>query len=97
MQYHKKMRGTVISHIGPVALSVVVAVFIVAMGAQMLGQLQDTQTGNTTEYNVTQAGLEGLGMFGDWWGIIILAVIIGIVVGVLFQYLGGTLTGRSGY
>jgi hypothetical protein len=128
-----------ISHIGPVTLSVVVAVFIVAMGAQMIGTMQSdsicdgtwgfyinsTSTNPITEtnegcclgtgtngsggddpancttwdtdsaLNQTWAGLQGLGMFGDWWTIIILAVIIGIVVGVLFQYLGGTLTGKG--
>lgn len=96
MRTKKKKGMGPISTIAPVVLAVVIAVFITAMGAQMLGQLNDTQTANSYEANITLAGLEGLSQFSDWWTIIILAVILGIVVGVLFLYLGGTLGGQGG-
>lgn len=123
----KKRKGNAgpISTIAPVVLAVVIAVFISAMGAQMLGGLRETQCAGTigrynftydvcctvpyaalntcnatdsavgVEFNITTQGMSGIGQFGEWWTIIILAVILGIVVGILFLYLGGTLGGTG--
>jgi len=91
-----KRKGNALSTIGPVALTLVIAIFVVSMGATILGKLKDTQTSGTAEYNITDKGITGLGQFGDWWTVIVLAVILGIIVFVLYAYLGGALGGRKG-
>ncbi len=133
----KTLKGNVLSSIGPVALTLVIAIFIVSIGATMISNLQTTAictdgtwaTYNSSSaavfpatgtyegccneinasnpgdcetwdsdaaFNQTVGGLEGLAQFGDWWVVIVLAVILGIIVSVLYFYLGGSLGTRSG-
>jgi len=52
--------------IGSLALAFVVAAIVIALGAEILGQVRSTQTADTYEYNVTSEGLEGAEVFGEW-------------------------------
>ena len=92
----QKLKGTALSTIGPIALTLVIAIFIVSMGATILDNLQDTQTADSADYNITGKGISGLSQFGDWWTVIVLAIILGIIVSVLYMYLGGALVGKRG-
>lgn len=51
----------------PAALLIIVAIIGVSVGAQVLGQIQQSQDPNSMEYNITGSGLEALGQFGDWF------------------------------
>ena len=74
------------------ALAVVVLVIIVAVGAQILGQIRTTQTVNTTEYNVTNKGLDAMKTYGDWFTIIVI-IIVAVVIIVLLTRGFGRLAG----
>ena len=90
-----KKKGVIgIGDIPRVALFIGIAIFVVSLMAQLLGNLQDQQTADSAEYNVTEEGIEGLATFGDWWVIMVLAVILIIIIGLLYALLGGQ--GRSG-
>jgi len=133
----KNLKGiNAVQTIGPIALTLVIAIFVVSLGGQILGQMQQTgicssgtwgtfsnsssnfpasgdKTGCCTTvnasdsndcdtwdtnsaFNQTVKGLSGLTQFGDWWTVIVLAVILGIIVSVLYFYLGRGLR-SSGY
>lgn len=69
----------------PAALLIIVAVIGVSVGAQVLGQIQGSQDPNSAEYNITGKGLEALGQFGDWFGVIVIVVIAVIVIGLVLM------------
>lgn len=77
-----------VAALGGLALAIVVAAIVISMGSEILSQLQDTQTANTTAYNVTGKGLEGMSTFGNWIPLIALIVVASIVIGVIVTYLG---------
>ena len=89
MKMNKKKGVIGIGDIPRVALFIGIAIFVVSLMAQLLGNLQDQQTANSAEYNVTAEGITGLATFGDWWVIMVLAVILIIIIGLLYALLGG--------
>lgn len=68
-----------------IAIGLVTLVLIVAVGAIVIGDFQDTTTENSSEYNVTSDGLTGLTnmstQFGTVGTVAIAAVLISLVVG----------------
>lgn len=40
------------------------------------------------KYNVTGYGISGISTFGDWWSIIVLAVVFIIILGLLYALIG---------
>lgn len=76
---------------GALALVLVIGAFVIAVGAEMLDELQDQQTANTVAYNVTTSGLEGMETFGDWIPLIALVVVLSLIIGILIKQLGGSI------
>ena len=80
-----EMKGLTLNALTASALAIVVLVIVVAIGAQILGQIQTTQTVNSTEYNITGKGKDALKTYADWFStivvIIIAVVIIGLIIG----------------
>lgn len=83
------MKGQNVSGLQGAAIAIVVLVVIVAVGAQILGQLRDTQTVNTTEHNTTTLGLDAMAEFGNWFVIIVLVVIAVVIITLLLRGFGG--------
>ena len=76
--------------IGSLALAFVVASIVIALGAEILGQVRATQTNTTSyEYNVTTEGLEGTETFGEWLPTIAVVVAAACVIGVIVNYFRG--------
>jgi len=67
------------------AIGLVTLVLIVAVGAIVLGDFQNTQTANSIPFNITGDGLSGLSnmsaQFGTVGTVAIAAVLIALVVG----------------
>jgi len=78
-------KGMAIGDILPAAMIIVVAVVGVSIGAQILGQIKDSQVAGSAEYNITDSGLKGISKFGDWWGIIVTVIIAVIVIGLIMM------------
>ena len=68
------------------ALSFVVLVIIVALGAIILAGFQATTTANSIAFNVTGQGLTGLTTFGNFFGLLAtVLVLVAILIIVLFS------------
>lgn len=85
----KKQKGIAMGSLSNYVLAFVVVVIIIAIGGSILSGIQDTQTANTTEYNVTSEGLEGIETFGNWLVIIALVIVAVVVIGLLMMGFGG--------
>lgn len=64
-------------------ISLGIAVFSLALVITLLATLQGTQTADSFAYNATQAGLEGLDEYNNWWVILVIASVFLIVFGLL--------------
>lgn len=49
-----------------IALVFVLGVIVISIGADVIDEVQDTQTSNSYAYNVSGDGLEGMETLGDW-------------------------------
>lgn len=80
----KKRRGAFgMDAIPQAVIAIGISVFALALILTFLGNLQDTQTADTFEYNATQEGMEGLAEFNNWWVILV----IGVIFLILFAFL----------
>lgn len=82
MQMHKKGQ-TAWNALAAAGLGVGVFIIIIAVMAQVLSQVSETQTENSTEYNLTRAGILAMALFGDWASIVVIVAIAGIVITLL--------------
>lgn len=80
-----KLKGQTVSGLQGSALAIVVLVITVAIGATVLSEVRDTQTAAATDYNVTSAGLDALGTYGDWFEIIVIVIIAVVIIGLLVR------------
>lgn len=67
----------------PVALLFVVATIAISIGADIIGNIQDSQTADGAAYNVSGYGLDGMLELGSWVPTLALVVAASIVIGVL--------------
>jgi len=75
-----------VDQLGPMALAIVSLAIIIGIGAIVLAELStlDVASNSTTATDTMQAGQEALGTFGDFFTVI---VVVG-VAGVIFLLLG---------
>lgn len=78
-----KMKGYSVESLAVLAIVFVVAAVAISMGAEILSGLDDQQTEDTYEDNITEEGLEGLNTFGDWLPTLAIVIMAAIVIGVL--------------
>ncbi len=82
-----KMKGTMgVDQLSPFAVTIVVLIMIVAIGAILLTQMQSTQTANSYAYNITGQGLSALDSFGDYFGLIVLVGIFAVLIGLILYF-----------
>jgi len=90
MQLRRPLRskkGYSVQDMLPLAIAFVVVTIAVSLGATVLSDIQDTQTADETDYNVTGEGLEALETFGEWLPTIALVVVIAVIIGIIIVYL----------
>jgi type II secretory pathway component PulF len=85
----QRQKGMTLSSLQGGGLAIVVLVIIIAIGAQILGQINSTQTAGTTEKNITTAGLTAMGQFANWFTILVLVIIAVVIISLLIRGLGG--------
>jgi len=83
-----------LNELGAAAIALVIAAFMISIGATVLTSLQGTQTTNSIAYNVSGQGITSMNTLGTWLPIIAIVVAAVIVIGLLVVYLGG-LAGRG--
>lgn len=85
----QRQKGMTLSSLQGGGLAIVVLVIIIAIGAQILGQINATLTAGTTEKNITTAGLSAMGQFANWFTILVLVIIAVVIIALLIRGLGG--------
>jgi len=65
------------------AIAIIILVITVAIGATVVANVRDTQTVNTTAYNVTTKGLDSLKTYSDFFSTIVIIVIFAVIIGLL--------------
>lgn len=71
-------------------LSLVFAAIVLVFGIVISQELRDTQTAGSDAYVTANKTLVGLGTFADFWEIIVLAIVIGLVITLLLITFGGS-------
>ena len=66
-----------------IGLGVVSVALISAFGLQLMGEVQDDMTENSSEYNATGDGITALAKIPGKLGIIVLAFVIVVVISVI--------------
>jgi len=72
----------------PAALTVVVTIIGISIGGDILDKLAQTQTENSTAWNITDKGLDATEDFADWFSIIVTVVAAVIVIGLVLMLRG---------
>lgn len=90
-----RMKGMTVSSLQGGALALVVLVIVLAIGAQILGQIRNTETTNSTEWNTTGSGLNALNTFSNWFTIIVLVIIAVVIISLLIRGLGGLASNQA--
>lgn len=70
-------------------ISLGVAAIVLVLVLVITQELRDTQTSGTEAFSAANETVVGLGTFGDFWTIIVLAVIAAVVIGIIFSAFGG--------
>ncbi len=70
-------------------LALMVAAIILVLALVIIQELRDTQTAGTEAYQGANKTLVGLGTFGDFWSIIVLAIVASIVIGLILYSFSG--------
>lgn len=85
-------KGQTIGGLGANVIALVVAIIILVIGLVIVQELRDTQTAGTEAFIAANESLVGLGTFGDFVVIIVLAVVAAVVIGLIitgFAFSGG--------
>lgn len=80
-------KGYSIADIPWIAITFGTGVIVLSIVAQIVGDVQATQSSNTYEYNTSQKGKEGLYKIANWLptiGLVLGAVIVIVALSVLF-------------
>ena len=76
-----------IGDLGNIAISLGVAVIVLAVTETIFQQLRDDQTAeNTTARNVTDFGLEGINTLSSFLPLVALAAVGAIVIGIVIRF-----------
>lgn len=76
-----------VQDLAPLAIIFVVAIVVIAFGAQIVADVQDDFTEGTAEYNTTTDGLTGLTKFSSKFGLIATIIVAAIIIGIIGRFL----------
>jgi len=70
-----------VNALGPMALSIVSLAVIIGIGSVVLAEIGNISvlSNETTAQNTIQAGQDALGTFGDFFGVIVVVAVAGVV------------------
>lgn len=86
-KFARAKKGYTLTQVPTLAIVLVVIAIVLGMGATVLTNLQTTQTADTSAYNATQDGIDGLVQLASWQDIIALVIAAGIVIGIVIASL----------
>ena len=75
-----------IGDIAPLAITFVVVAIVLGVGADVLDNIQDGQSQNSSAYNATGYGLTAIGKFSNWLPTIAVIVVAAVIIGIIYMY-----------
>ncbi len=78
--------GLTIGDIGPIALTLGVAVIIISVVSLILGEMQGQVENESTAYEIIGDGLDSMSVFGDWFDIIVIVAVAAIILGLVMLF-----------
>lgn len=90
-----KKKGYQVGDLLPLAIVFVVVAVAISLGADVLDDIQSTQTTDSVAYNATGYGLTAMNTFAKWLPTIALVVVIAVIIGILIVYLARRFAGGS--
>ncbi len=85
-------KGYQLGDLLPLAITFVVVAIAISLGSSVLTDIRDTQTANSTSYNVSVYGLSSMNTLAKWLPTIALVIIIAVIIGILIVYLARRFT-----
>ena len=82
-------KGQALGGLSAAVIAIVVAIIVVSISAQVLGTIKSTQIVDSAEANVTDQGISALGTFADFFPVIVVLVILGIILAFFLTRRGG--------
>jgi len=76
-----------IQDILPIGLTLVVTGIGLAYGLNVMGDVQDDMTENSTEWNATGDALTGVAKLPEKFSLIVTVIVAAILIGILVRYL----------
>ena len=70
------------------AVGIVVLGIVVSIGATVLINVRDTNTGNTTAWNLSDDAAGGLAEYGNWFTILVIVGVAAVVLSLIFMAFG---------
>ena len=89
----KNKKGYQVGDMLPLAIVFVVVAVAISLGADVLDDIQGTQTSGSVAYNATGYGLTAMNTFAKWLPTIALVVVIAVIIGILIVYLARRFAG----
>ena len=85
----KNRKGMALGDLSPAVLVLVVAIIVVAVGANIVQQVRDQMTAGSAAYNASNTGLSAITTFSTWFSVIAIVVAAVIVIGLIVRAFGG--------
>ena len=73
-----------ITDLSEFAIGIVILGIVVSIGATVLINVRDTNTANSTPYNLSDKAATGLGEYGNWFKILVIVAIAGAILSIIF-------------
>lgn len=82
-QKMQNKKGLSLGDMPVAAITLVLIAVVLGVGANILTNVQSTQTANSTAYNASASGLTALAQLASWQNTIAIVIAAAIVIGVL--------------
>ncbi len=91
METKRRLKGQALGGLSNSAIAVIILVLVVSIGATILQTIQNTQTVNNSDFNVSASGLASLQTYADFFSVIVVVVVFAVIIGLfaLFTFRGG--------
>jgi protein-S-isoprenylcysteine O-methyltransferase Ste14 len=83
---NKKGQAINVQSLASLAIILVVVAVVLGMGANILSQVQGTQTSGTVAYNATENGLQGLEQLSSWQETIAIVIAAAVIIGIITAF-----------
>ena len=87
MNLRRNRKGYTVGDLLPLGITFVVLAIALSFGADIVGDIQASQTTNETAWNISGAGLSSIQVIADWLPTIALVVVAAVIVGIIITYL----------